>query len=192
MENVRNRTKVEFIKKDDTYKNIKQQSKSTFYGIHRSYENYDIFVIRKNEVVMDKPIYLGFTVLELSKLHKYETYYDKLQKYFGVEILNLQNMDTDSFILSVNAKDIVRDLKKLQGIFYFSKLDGHHELFINKNKKVIIKFKNGTPKNIWIDDFVCLRSKMYAFKCGDDSKNSLKGLSKSQSKKFIFGEFNRM
>ena len=31
-----------------------------------------------------------------------------------------------------------------------------------------------TPKNIWIDEFVCLRSKRYAFKCGDDSKKQLK------------------
>ena len=34
---------------------------------------------------MDKPTYLGFAVLELSELHLYETYYDKLQQYFGQE-----------------------------------------------------------------------------------------------------------
>ena len=39
MENVRTRINVEFIRKDDTDKNIKQQSKSTFNGIHESYEN---------------------------------------------------------------------------------------------------------------------------------------------------------
>ena len=38
---------------------------------------------------MDKPIYLGFTVLELSKLSMYETYYYKLQSYFGQENLHL-------------------------------------------------------------------------------------------------------
>ena len=52
----------------------------------------------------------------------------------------------------------------------FSNLDKNHELFNDKNKKVIGKFKIETPKNIWIDEFVCLRSKMYPFKCGDDSK----------------------
>ena len=41
MENVRNRIKVEFIRKDDTNKFMKQQSKLTFNGIHQSYENYD-------------------------------------------------------------------------------------------------------------------------------------------------------
>ena len=37
---------------------------------------------------MDKPIYLGFSVLELSKLQMYETYYDKLEPYYGKEIFN--------------------------------------------------------------------------------------------------------
>ena len=137
---------------------------------------------------MDKPIYLGFAVLELSKLHMYETYYDKLQPYFGEKNLHLHYMDTDSFILSVNTKDIIKDLKNLEDIFDFSNLDENHELFSNKNK-VIGKFKIETPKSIWIDEFICLRSKMYAFKCGNDIKNKLKGISKSQSKHIKFEEY---
>ena len=43
-----------------------------------------------------------------------------------------------------------------------------------KTKNVIGKFKKETPKDIWIGKFFCLRSKMYAFNCGDDSKNKLK------------------
>ena len=79
MENVRNRLKIKFIKKDDYREIIKQQSKLTFNGIHKSYENCDSYTFKQNEVLMDKPIYLGFSVLELSKLLMYETYYDKLQ-----------------------------------------------------------------------------------------------------------------
>ena len=113
----------------------------------------------------------------------YETYYDELQLYFGQEIIQLHYMDTDSFVLSVNTNDIIKDLKNSEDIFDFTNLDESHELFSNKNKKVIGFFKIETPKNIWIDEFVCLRSKMYAFKCGTDSKNKLKGFSKSYSKK---------
>ena len=180
MENVRNRLKIKFVKKDDHREIIKQQSKLTFNGIHKSYENFDSCTFKQNEVLMDKPIYLGFSVLELSKLLMYETYYDILQPYFGRENTQLHYMDTDSFVLSVDTKDIVEDLKNLEDIFDFSNLDNNHELFSKKNKKVICKFKIKTPKNIWIDEFVCLRSKMYAFKCGDSSKNKLKGISKSQ------------
>ena len=66
---------------------------------------------------MDKPIYVGFDVLELSKLHMYETYYDKLQPYFGQENIQVHYMDPDSFILSVNTKDIINDLKNLEDIY---------------------------------------------------------------------------
>ena len=53
-----------------------------------------------NEVLMDdKTIYVGFAVLELSKLHMYESY-DKLQPYFGQENIQCHSMDTDSFVLS--------------------------------------------------------------------------------------------
>ena len=181
MENVRNRLKIKFIEKDDYREIIKQQSKLTFNGIHKSYENCDSYTHKQCEVLMDKPIYLGFAILELSKLLMCETYYDKLQPYFGQENIQLHYMDTDSFVLSVDIKDIIKDLKNLEDIFDFSNLDITHELFSNK-KKVIGKLKIETPKNIWIDEFLCLRSKMYAFKCGNDSKNKLKGISKSQSK----------
>ena len=100
-------------------------------------------------------------------------------------------MDTDSFVLSVNTKDIIIDLKNLEDIFDFSNLNGNHELFCNIKKKVIGKFKIETPKIIWIDEFICLRSKCYAFKCGYDSRNKLKGLSKSQSKNIKFEEYKK-
>ena len=100
-------------------------------------------------------------------------------------------MATGSFVLSVSTEDIIKDLKNLEDLFDFSNLNENHELFSNKNKKVIGKFKIETPKNIWIDEFVCLRSKMFASKCGDDSKNKLKGISKSQSKHIKFEEYKK-
>ena len=100
-------------------------------------------------------------------------------------------MDTDSFVLSLNTKDFIGDLKNLEDIFDFSNLDKNHELFSNKNKKLIGKFKIETLRNIWIDEFIALRSKMYAFKGGDDSKNRLKGISKSYSKHIIFEEYKK-
>ena len=87
-------------------------------GIHTSYTNYDSSTSKQNEVVTDKPIYLGFAFLELSKKLMYETYYDKLQPYFGQKNLQLHYMDTDSFVLSVDTKDIIKDLKKTWWIFW--------------------------------------------------------------------------
>ena len=189
MENVRNRLKIKFIKKDDHREITKQQSKLTFNGIHKSYENCDSYTFKQNEVLMDKPIYLGFSVLELSKLHMYESYYNILQPYFGQENIQLHYMDCDSFVLSIKSENIINDLKNLEDLFDFSNLNKNHDLFSNKNKKVVGKFKIETPENIWIDKFVALRSKCYAFKCRNNSKNKLKGISKSQSKNIKFEEY---
>ena len=107
MENVRKCLGLKTFKKDEYKKIIKNQSKLTFNEIHKSYENCDSYVFIKNEVLMDKPIHLGFAVLEISKLHMYETWYDKLHSYFGEKNLHLHYMDTESFILSVNTEDII-------------------------------------------------------------------------------------
>ena len=121
----------------------------------------------------------------------YETYYDKLQAYFGHEKLLLHYIDTDGMILSMNTKDIIRDLKNLEKIFDFSNLDENHELFSIKNKKVIGKFKNESPRNIWINQFICLKSRAYSFKCKNniESKSKTKRISKSQSKYINFEEY---
>ena len=137
MENDRNRLKIKFIKKDDYREKIKHQSRITFNGIQKSYENCDSYTFKQKEVLVDKPIYLGFTILELSKLLMYETYYDKLQPYFKQENFQLHYMDTDCFVLSVDTKDVIKDLQNLEDIFDFSNMDKDHVLFSNKNKKSI-------------------------------------------------------
>ena len=104
MENVRNRLKFKVFMKDDYRETMKQQSKLNFNGIHKSYENCDSYTFKQNEILMDKLLNLGFSVLELSKLLRYEAYYDKLQPYFGQENIQFHYMDTDSFVLSVIQK----------------------------------------------------------------------------------------
>ena len=76
-------------------------------------------------------------------------------------------VDTDELILSMRTKNVIDDLKNLEDIFDISNLVENHELFSIENKKVIGK----TPKNIWIDEFVCLRSNVYSFKYKDNFEN---------------------
>ena len=118
--------------------------------------------------------------------------YDKIQPYCGQQSIHLHYIDTDAFVSSMNTKDIIKDLKNFEDLFDFSNLDKNHELFSNKNKKVLRKFKIETLKNIWIDELLCLRSKMYSFKCGDDIKNKLKGVSRSHSKHIKFEDYKKM
>ena len=89
MDIARDRLNLKFIKADDTDKNKKKQSNLTFNGINKSYENCNSFTFKQNEVLKNKPIYLGFFVLELSIILMYETFYEKLEACFGQENIHL-------------------------------------------------------------------------------------------------------
>ena len=140
---------------------------------------------------MDKPTYLGFAVVEFSKVLTSETNYDNLQSHFEEKSIQYHYIDTDASVLSLNTTNVIKDLQNLNVLFDFSNLNKNHELFKNKNKKVIGIFKIEIAKNVFKDEFLCLRTKAYSFKCGSDKKKKLKGISKSQSKINNFGEFQK-
>ena len=121
----------------------------------------------------------------------YETYYDKLQPYFCREDLQLHGFDTDGFLLSVKIKDNIKDLEHPEDVFDFSNLSENHEPLSDKIKKNG-NFKIETFKNLWIDEFLCLRTKIHAYKCGDDSKIKLKVCCISQSKNGKFDEYKNV
>ena len=121
----------------------------------------------------------------------YPTYYDKLPAYFGQDKLQLHYMDCDSFVLSIETQKEIIDSKNLEYLFLFSNLDENHEPFRNKSKKVLGKFTLETPKNIWIDEFICFRSKAYSFKCNDENTNKIEGFSRSQSRNIKFEEYKK-
>ena len=79
--------------------------------------------------------------------------------------------------------------KILEDLFDFSNLNKNHEIFSNKNRKVVGKFKIETPENLWIDEFVCLRSKAYSYKCNDKNTNKLKGITNSETKMIKFDDY---
>ena len=70
---------------------------------------------------MDKPIDVDFATLEVAKLHKYETYYDKLQPHFGRT--QCHYIDTDAFVLSLNTKNFIEGLKNLEDLFDFQQFE---------------------------------------------------------------------
>ena len=67
------------------------------------YSVFSVYKFDKEKTVFDKPIYLGFTVLELSKLLKYAFYYNTLEPHWQNKV-HLHYMDTDSFVLSFDSQ----------------------------------------------------------------------------------------
>ena len=179
MENVRERVNLEIIPHTKIGQIIKRQSKLSFKGIVNHYSEFSVNKYDKEKTVFDKPIYLGFSVLELSKLLMYEFYYHKLQPYYSSSV-KLHYMDTDSFILSIKTGDLINDLEYFKDDFDFSELDENHELYDTINKKVIGKMKIETSPIIELDNFVALRSKLYSF----SYKNAQKTVQKSKQKEY--------
>ena len=65
--------------------------------------------MRKSQILMNKPIYLGLSILHLSKTVIYKFWYDYIKLKYGKNP-KLCYMDTDSFIVHVKADDIYKDI----------------------------------------------------------------------------------
>ena len=111
-ENIRKRLKFDFIDKSDTHRILNRQSKISVDDKIAEYEEISLYSFDMESIKFTKPIYVGFSVLELSKLLLYEWYCDKMQPYFGKDNLKLHYLDTDSVIFSFKPiKSLIEDLK---------------------------------------------------------------------------------
>ena len=124
IENIRRRLNLDLIDKSDIHRILNRLSKLSFDDKIAEYEKFNLYSFNKETIKFTKPIYVGFSVLELSKLLMYEWYYDKMQPYFGEDNLELHYLDTDSFIFSFKPiKSLIEDLKHFKEDFDFSDLD---------------------------------------------------------------------
>ena len=62
------------------------------------------------KVVMNKPVYLGQTILDLSKIVMYEFHYDYMVPKYDLEKLKLSYMDTDSLVYDIKTEDFYEDI----------------------------------------------------------------------------------
>ena len=119
----------------------------------------------KIKVLMNKPVYLGQAILDLSKILMYEFHYDYMKPKYG-EKLKLCYMDTDSFVYHIKTEDFYEDIKDdVENKFDTSgySIEDKRPLPIGVNKKVLGKMKDELGGKI-MTEFCCLRSKMYAYK----------------------------
>ena len=84
---------------------------------------------------MNKPIFAGLAILELSKLHMYKFYYEALKPKCGDKI-RLGYIDTNSFVIQVETEDIYEDFKTLNDYVDFSDYPKDHPNYDATNKKV--------------------------------------------------------
>ena len=91
----------------------------------------------KKQIFMNKPIYLGLLILELSKIVMYEFWYDYVKPRYG-EKTKLCYIDTDSFVVYRKTEDIYMDIAKdVVTRFDTSNCKLHRPFFTGKNKNFI-------------------------------------------------------
>ena len=184
MENVRGRIQVECCFNDERQKHL--QSKTTFKSTtpyHNGDNTFSIVELSKKIVKLDKPIYAGFTILDLSKLHMYDFHYNIMKPKYG-ENIQLLMTDTDSFVYQIKTDDFYEDMKGMKEHYDMSEYSKDSGLYDGENKKVIGKFKDESPDEV-IESFVGIRSKCYSFITKNNTVKKAKGVSKVVVKKNI-------
>ena len=118
--------------------------------------------MKKVKVKMNKSIYLGMTILDISKIPKYEFWYAYLKPKYK-ENLQLHYMDTDSYIFSVKTKNWYKDISNdVEKLFDTSSIQSNIPLKTGINKKVLWMWKDELSR-FPMKEFIGLRPKCYAY-----------------------------
>ena len=107
MENVRKHRDIKLVKTD--HKRNKLVSEPNYHTMKFISENLSIIEMEKVKVKMNKPIYLGLSILVISKIIVYGFWYDYVKKKYG-DMVKLCYMDTDSLIMNIKTKDFYKDI----------------------------------------------------------------------------------
>ena len=170
MEDVRNRIKVKLVTEPEIFRKqaskINYKASKVFINDEEKGEYFAAVDVTKSSIALDKPMYTGFSVLELSKLHMFDFHYNYMMRKCGPEKAKLLFTHTDSLSYQVLTPDLYTDVLQEQDLFDTSNYPKEHPLFSRKNNKVIGKFKDemgGTP----VVALVGLRAKNYAILTDD-------------------------
>ena len=164
MENIRKHRNIGLVTTEEKYLHtvMKPNFKSgVLFG-----ENLMGCEMGKIKVVMNKPVYLGQAILDLSKIVMYEFHYDYMVPKYDLEKLKLCYMDTDSLVYDIKTEDfyedIANDVEARFDTSGFCKTD-FRPLPIGLNKKVIGLMKDKLGGKI-MTEFVALRPKLYSYR----------------------------
>lgn len=161
IENIRKRMNLELVSSENRLNKLICKPNFSNQIIYN--ENLCAIQCLKESVYFNKPIYIGFTVLELSKELMYRFHYDVMVKMYGSSI-NILYVDTDSYFYHIYTNDLYDDMNKPEIKPYLDMSDypENHKCFSNNNKKRLGCFKDECC-SIPIVEFIGLRPKLYTF-----------------------------
>ena len=177
MENLRKRVNVKLVRSEEEDK-LRRLIASPAFARQKIFDN-DLAALHmhKSRLVLNRPVYVGMSILDLSKHLMYDFYYNGLKAQYG-DSCNLLYTDTDSLLLEIQTDDVYRDVAAHKDLYDTSDYPQDHPLHNTENKKVLGKMKDecaGVP----IAEYVGLRPKMYSILKGDSKEiRKAKGVKK--------------
>ena len=185
MENIRNRVNVKLV---DTGEQFKKLAAKPNYESRKIFnENLVSVHMKKTSLTMNKPVYLGMSILDLSKTVMFDFHYKYIKPKYGKQA-KLLFTDTDSFLYEIQTEDFYKDISgDVKNRFDTSDYPEGHPSGIPTgiNKKVLGMFKDETAGKI-IKEFVGLRAKLYSYKMDEGKENKrCKGIKKAVVEKSI-------
>ena len=158
MENIRNHRDIKLVTTDKQRSIL--ASEPNYHSTKYISKDLLIMEMKKIEVKLNKPIYLGQAILDISKIVTYQFWYDYIKPKYGGKA-RLCYMDTDRFIMNIKTEGFFKDIADdVERWFYTSNYDknDNRPLPIGKNKKVIGMFKDEFGGKIF-----ALTAKAYSF-----------------------------
>ena len=188
MENIRNRVNVKLTNTEEQFKKL--VAKPNYESRKIFNENLVSVHMKKTSLTMNKPVYLGMCILDLSKTLMFDFHYKYIKPKYGSKA-KLLFTDTDSFLYEIQTEDFYKDISgDVKDRFDTSNYSEGHPSGIPTgiNKKVLGMFKDeAAGKNI--KEFVGLRAKLYSYKMEEGEENKkCKGIKKAVVTKSISHE----
>ena len=178
MENLRNRVDVRLVNTKEKLRKL--VAKPNFKSRKIFNENLVSVHMKKTSLLMNKPIYLGMCILDLSKIIMYDFHYNYIKSKYA-DKAKLLFTDTDSLMYEIQTEDFYKDISgDVKDRFDTSDYPENHPSGIptGENKKVLGMMKDEVAGKI-IKEFVGLRSKLYSFVMDDGGETKkCKGIKK--------------
>jgi len=139
-----------------------------------------MILMRKQKLLMNKPIYAGMAILDIAKTVVYQFHYHYMVSKYSQNRCRLLFMDTDSLTYEVRTDDIFEDMKPVaEEMFDCSDYPTEHQLYSETNKKRVGCWKDENSSDSPISEFVGLCTKLYSISSAKSNKVKAKGISKS-------------
>ena len=185
MENIRNRVNIKLVNTGEQFKKL--TAKPNYESRKIFNENLVSVHMKNTSLTMNKPVYLGMCILDLSKTLMYDFHYNYIKTKYG-DRAKLLFTDTDSFLYEIQTEDFYKDISgDVKDKFNTSNYPENHPSGIPTgiNNKVLGMFKDEEAGDN-MKEFIGLRAKLYSYKMEEGTeKKRCKGIKKAVVAKSI-------